>query len=129
MLFLAVTSVFVAAAAALPSTPFAYPEGVTVTEYPNGLPEELKPSSEGSALEKRGNAGVYACNERNFGGFCVHLVVQEYTCVNLGPDSNDKISSVGPDSPKYCLFYSYVVKNEDRAKGVLAQFNALTLSQ
>jgi hypothetical protein len=80
MLFLAVTSVFVAAAAALPSTPFAYPEGVTVTEYPNGLPEELKPSSEGSALEKRGNAGVYACNERNFGGFCVHLVVQEYTC-------------------------------------------------
>jgi hypothetical protein len=83
-LILAVASAYMAAAATLPSTPFAYPEGVIVTEYPNGLPEELKPSiinnSTELSLEKRARAGVYFCTDRNFGGTCAHIFAQEYAC-------------------------------------------------
>jgi hypothetical protein len=82
-LILAVASACMAAAAAVPSPSFTYPQGVTVTEYPNGLPEELKPTENNStelSLEKRASAGVYFCTDRNFAGFCAHIFAEEYTC-------------------------------------------------
>jgi len=122
ILFVA-TAALAALASALPS--FSYPEGVVATNYPDGLPEsilaQLNVTSADleardvtiSELAKRGDAGVYFCNDRNFQGQCVHIVAPEYTCVGLGPDLNDKVSSVGPDSPKYCLFYSDFNCNDD----------------
>lgn len=112
-----------------------YPEGTVVEKYPTGLPKHLIPRALG--LEKRANAGVYLCNDRNFAGYCVHIVAPMYQCgmssslqllipgpaedtretcadslsspdaVPLGGDLNDQVSSVGPDSPNYCFFFRY----------------------
>lgn len=63
-----------------------YPEGTTVDVYPDGLPSTLIPralAAEGSNLEKRANAGVYLCNDRNFQGYCVHIVAPMYQCGRL----------------------------------------------
>ncbi|KAI0198489.1 hypothetical protein F4808DRAFT_472786 [Astrocystis sublimbata] len=81
-------------------------DDASVTVYASGVPEELIPQ-EGvnSTLHKRGNAGVYLCVDSHFNGYCVHIVQPEYQCVNLSGDLNDKVSSLGPDNPKYCLFY------------------------
>ena len=63
-----------------------YPEGTQVEVYPNGLPKELIPralaheESTQGGLQKRANAGVYLCNDRNFSGYCVHIVAPLYQC-------------------------------------------------
>ncbi|MDI1489081.1 MAG: hypothetical protein OHK93_008359 [Ramalina farinacea] len=88
-----------------------YPDGTTVTEYPNGLPADLVPRAMGveaeqGGLVKRDNAGVYLCDDINFSGYCVHIVAPLYKCVPLGGDLNDQVSSVGPDKGPYCFFFS-----------------------
>lgn len=62
-----------------------YPDGTTVTEYPNGLPADLVPRAMGveaeqGGLVKRDNAGVYLCDDINFSGYCVHIVAPLYKC-------------------------------------------------
>ncbi|MCJ1344316.1 hypothetical protein MMC31_002519 [Peltigera leucophlebia] len=78
--------------------------GVEVKVYPDGLPKELIPRAVESGLAKRANDGVYLCTDRNFGGYCVHIVAPYYQCVGLGNDLNDLVSSLGPDSG-YCFFF------------------------
>ncbi|KAI0446715.1 hypothetical protein F4803DRAFT_502116, partial [Xylaria telfairii] len=79
----------------------------SVTVYPEGIPAELVPrEAANESLNKRANAGVYLCTDTYFTGYCVHIVQPEFVCINLSGDLNDKVSSLGPDSPKYCLFYS-----------------------
>lgn len=65
-----------------PSILTRYPDDYVVTVYANGLPDELKPSNEtaSTGLVQRGNAGVYLCTDRNFSGYCVHIVAPEHTC-------------------------------------------------
>jgi hypothetical protein len=96
VLFVAAAA-FAALASALPS--FSYPEGVVVTNYPDGLPEAILATLNVTStdleardvnvaeLEKRGDAGVYFCTDRNFQGQCVHIVAPEYTCGKQLPDS------------------------------------------
>ena len=63
-----------------------YPEGTMIDVYPDGLPKDLLPRAMGfeqpdqGALAKRANAGVYLCNDRNFSGYCVHIVAPLYKC-------------------------------------------------
>ncbi|KAI0867528.1 hypothetical protein GGS24DRAFT_515320 [Hypoxylon argillaceum] len=96
-----------AIAAAVPaSSPVVDATNVTFTVYPDGLPAELIPTEASSgSVEKRANAGVYLCTDSYFNGYCVHIVQPQFQCINLSGDLNDKVSSVGPDSPYYCLFY------------------------
>ncbi|KAI1117247.1 hypothetical protein F5Y14DRAFT_448180 [Nemania sp. NC0429] len=96
-----------ALAAAVQTTVNLDVNDASVTVYPNGVPAELKPhEAANQSLNTRANAGVYLCTDSYFNGYCVHIVQPEYVCVNLSSDLNDQVSSVGPDSPKYCLFYS-----------------------
>lgn len=102
--------------------------GVEVKVYPDGLPKELIPRAIESGLAKRANDGVYLCTDRNFGGYCVHIVAPYYQCgmwpyflgirgcaadangwkiVGLGNDLNDLVSSLGPDAG-YCFFFRSV---------------------
>lgn len=54
--------------------------GVEVKVYPDGLPKELIPRATESGLAKRANDGVYLCTDRNFSGYCVHIVAPFYQC-------------------------------------------------
>lgn len=54
--------------------------GVQVKVYPDGLPKELIPRAIESGLAKRATDGVYLCTDRNFGGYCVHIVADWYKC-------------------------------------------------
>lgn len=54
--------------------------GVEVKVYPDGLPKELIPRAIESGLAKRANDGVYLCTDRNFAGYCVHIVAPYYQC-------------------------------------------------
>ncbi|KAF2677396.1 hypothetical protein K458DRAFT_423888 [Lentithecium fluviatile CBS 122367] len=56
-------------------------------------------------IEKRADTGVYLCNDRNFSGYCVHIVSPSGTCVPLASDLNDKVSAAGPDSGSFCYFF------------------------
>ncbi|KAJ8125813.1 hypothetical protein O1611_g7825 [Lasiodiplodia mahajangana] len=96
-----------ALAAAIPTDNIvANADNVTITVYPDGLPADLIPGAAGiESIEKRADAGVYLCTDSYFTGYCVHIVQPQYVCINLSGDLNDKVSSVGPDSPYYCLFY------------------------
>jgi hypothetical protein len=88
LLIAAIAAGIIVPAFALPSAAPAYPAGVSVTAFADGLPEALKPSNASalaerdanSALDKRDNAGVYLCTDRNFGGYCQHLTVPKNTC-------------------------------------------------
>lgn len=53
---------------------------VEVKVYPNGLPKELIPRAIESGLAKRDNDGVYFCTDRNFSGYCQHLVAPYGSC-------------------------------------------------
>ncbi|KAI0111247.1 hypothetical protein GGR51DRAFT_509457, partial [Nemania sp. FL0031] len=96
-----------ALAAVVPTTnAVANAENVTITVYPDGLPADLIPgAASNESIEKRANAGVYLCTDSYFNGYCVHIVQPLWQCINLSGDLNDKVSSVGPDAPSYCLFY------------------------
>lgn len=54
--------------------------GVEVEVYPDGLPKELIPHAIESGLAKRATDGVYLCTDRNFSGYCVHIVADFYKC-------------------------------------------------
>ncbi|KAF1941876.1 hypothetical protein EJ02DRAFT_454713 [Clathrospora elynae] len=56
-------------------------------------------------LETRASTRVYLCNDRGFTGYCVPISSPSGTCVPLGTDLNDKISSVGPDPGSFCYFF------------------------
>lgn len=89
--------------------PGVWPEGVVVTEYPHGLPAEIRPhanktekrDAEVVGLQKRGPValevekrgpeaedlekrqqycGVYLCNDWYFQGYCVHISQPCYQC-------------------------------------------------
>ncbi|KAH9908415.1 hypothetical protein F4778DRAFT_717147 [Xylariomycetidae sp. FL2044] len=96
-----------ALSAAVPaSTAALSSENLTVEVFPDGLPADLIPrAASGDSLEKREDAGVYLCVDAHFLGYCQHIYAPLYQCVNLSGDLNDLVSSVGPDSPYYCLFY------------------------
>ncbi|MCJ1259339.1 hypothetical protein MMC24_007176 [Lignoscripta atroalba] len=89
-------------AVALPAT-IASSDEIKVEVFPDGLPEDLIPQASG--LVKRADNGVFLCTDRNFSGYCVHIVAPLYKCVPLGGDLNDLVSSVGPDYG-YCFFFS-----------------------
>ncbi|PVH77099.1 hypothetical protein DL98DRAFT_573988 [Cadophora sp. DSE1049] len=61
-----------------------------------------------SGLESRDRSvGVYLCNDADFKGYCVHIVQPINSCIRLGDDLNDKVSSVGPDqNAGSCRFYN-----------------------
>lgn len=54
--------------------------GVVTKVYPDGLPKELIPRDTESGLVKRDTNGVYLCTDKNFGGYCVHIVAEFYKC-------------------------------------------------
>lgn len=54
--------------------------GVEVKVYPDGLPKELIPRAIESGLAKRATDGVYLCTDKNFSGYCVHIVADYYKC-------------------------------------------------
>ncbi|KAI1125400.1 hypothetical protein F5Y10DRAFT_9639 [Nemania abortiva] len=112
-----------ALAAALPvDSVVASADNVTITFYPDGLPADLIPGATGNgSVEKRADAGVYLCTDSYFNGLCVHIVSPQYQCVSLSGDLNDKVSSVGPDAPSYCLFYSAF--NCDDSEGHFGTFS------
>ncbi|KAI0456707.1 hypothetical protein F5B21DRAFT_502004 [Xylaria acuta] len=98
---------FTLAAAVPANIAIADVNDVTITAYPEGLPRELVPGEAANgSMKKRADAGVYLCNDSYFNGYCVHIIQPQFQCVSLSGDLNNKVSSLGPDSPYYCLFYS-----------------------
>lgn len=75
---LTATTFAVPAPAAAPAPAANYPEGTTVTKYPDGLPTSLVPRA--MELEKRDDSGVYLCNAQFFTGYCVHIVAPFFQC-------------------------------------------------
>ncbi|PSK34031.1 hypothetical protein B9Z65_8357 [Elsinoe australis] len=87
--FFTILTALVAAAAASPLHAEEIIRNGNVTSfetYPNGLPDGLYPgvAARDVDLQKRADSGVY----------------------NLDGDLNDQVSSVGPDAPHYCFFFS-----------------------
>ncbi|KAG8530494.1 uncharacterized protein KY384_004997 [Bacidia gigantensis] len=86
----AIAALIVSASAAPVIDGIEYPEGTQVEVFPDGLPKDLVPralAQEEPAkdqLQKRANAGVYLCNDRNFQGYCVHIVAPLYKCGKQG---------------------------------------------
>ncbi|TAQ88780.1 hypothetical protein B7494_g2872 [Chlorociboria aeruginascens] len=68
-----------------------------------------------SPVEKRADVSVYLCNDRDFTGYCVDIKSPSGTCVPLGNDLNNQISSVGPDGSAICYFF--VIMPEDIPSG------------
>ena len=64
------------AATEMPASDVSYLKGTKVEVFPDGLPKHLIPRA--LDLEKRDNVGVYLCNDRNFSGFCKHIVAPLY---------------------------------------------------
>ena len=70
-------------AVALPAT-IASSDEIKVEVFPDGLPEDLIPQASG--LVKRADNGVFLCTDRNFSGYCVHIVAPLYKCgMHLDP--------------------------------------------
>ncbi|KAJ6582100.1 hypothetical protein B0H19DRAFT_1370243 [Mycena capillaripes] len=57
-------------------------------------------------LQKRDAGNVYFCTAANWQLYCVYITdAGPDECVNLGPDLNDQVSSVGPDPNQYCTLF------------------------
>ncbi|KAH0611913.1 uncharacterized protein H6S33_009965 [Morchella sextelata] len=69
------------------------------------LPDAIAEAEPGVSLAKRTVGGIYLCDDINWGGNCGYAVQPLYTCINMGSDWNDKISSFGPDSGTTCLLF------------------------
>lgn len=63
--------------------------GLTVTEYPNGLPQELIPKKGANGkLAKRDTESAYLCTDANFQGGCVDVQGDLFRCsIILSPCS------------------------------------------
>ena len=62
----------------------------------------------GTALEKRTVGGIFICSDINWGGTCGYAVQPINTCITLGSDWNNIISSIGPDpGTAVCIFHQY----------------------
>ncbi len=120
---LRVLAVLSASASAL-----AAPTDITLSETFTNLD-----AAPGTVERRARSVGVYLCNDRDFSGYCVHIVqpvndcsmLSLHTCyleqtsasininnadegktVRLGSDLNDKVSSVGPDkNAGSCRFF------------------------
>lgn len=57
------------------------------------------------AISKRATTGVYLCNDRDWQGYCVHILSEPSACVPLAADLNDLVSSAGPDQGSFCYFF------------------------
>ncbi|KAH7392395.1 hypothetical protein DE146DRAFT_758117 [Phaeosphaeria sp. MPI-PUGE-AT-0046c] len=57
------------------------------------------------AVTKRATTGVYLCNDRDWQGYCVHILSAPSDCVPLAADLNDLVSSAGPDQGSFCYFF------------------------
>ncbi|KAJ6606908.1 hypothetical protein B0H10DRAFT_1956710 [Mycena sp. CBHHK59/15] len=55
------------------------------------------PNTTDSGLAKRTVGGIFICVDINWGGTCGYAVQPLNTCITLGSDWNNKISSIGPD--------------------------------
>ncbi|KAJ7702033.1 hypothetical protein B0H14DRAFT_3883871 [Mycena olivaceomarginata] len=61
---------------------------------------------ETSNLAKRTQGNVFLCNDPNFTGYCVLITgATSGGCVELGPDLDKQVSSIGPDAGQSCYFF------------------------
>ena len=68
-------------------------------------------------LQKRTPGGVELCTDINWGGTCGYAVQPLNTCIILGDDWKNKISSFGPDPCQVCfgkLLYQSTKKTDQR---------------
>lgn len=86
--------------------PNALPEaepGVSIARRTvGGVSSPHVPSSQETNLNP---LQIFLCDDINWGGNCGYAVQPLYTCINMGTDWNDKISSFGPDSGTTCLLF------------------------
>ncbi|KAJ7631293.1 hypothetical protein DFH06DRAFT_701513 [Mycena polygramma] len=56
--------------------------------------------------KKRDAGNVYMCTAANWQLYCVYITdAGPGECVNLGPDLNDQVSSIGPDPNQDCYLW------------------------
>lgn len=84
--FLRLSAVFSGVALAVPSNAVRSltPGAVVVTEVPAYITEGAAANAARlnatSSLAKRGNVGVYLCVDKDFSGYCVHIVQPAGAC-------------------------------------------------
>ncbi|KAK7050596.1 hypothetical protein R3P38DRAFT_3608439 [Favolaschia claudopus] len=62
-------------------------------------------ASNSTQLEARIQGNVFVCVDAGFTGNCGVFHGASGQCISFGPDFNDDISAVGPDSGQDCFFF------------------------